>query len=83
MIDLLQVLKQRLIYTTCLGWVFITLIFFFFWYTILRLFFHCSLLRLGGGTLGNCIQLIPNITIYYHNQSVTLSELNDFQVVCT
>lgn len=41
------------------------LLFSFSWYTILRLFmFHCYILRLGGGTLGNCTLLIPNAPIY-------------------
>ena len=58
-------------------------ILFFLVYHLATVFSLLFTARLGGGTLGNCIQLIPNITIYYHNQSVTSSELNDFQVVCT
>ena len=73
MIDLLQVLKQRLIYTM-FGLGLYNFDILYFGIPSCDCFFHCSLLRLGGGTLGNCIQLIPNITIYYRNQSVTLSE---------
>lgn len=42
---------------------------------------HCYLLRLGGGTLGNCTQLIPNASIHMLQAIFFLSESGDFKPV--
>lgn len=43
--------------------------------------FHCYILRLGGGTLGNCTQLIPHASIYILQAIFFLSESDGFKPV--